>query len=321
MVISKEASRLDDMMRKVEGLLKTADSFDESNPEAAANYRAQAERIMLKYKIEQEDLIKRGDLRVDGLSVMFKEVSVYDYTSDFSNVYWTLLHHAVRHAGVKAKHTGYDVRSVVITFVGYESDIRYAEALYQNARLVFADRMEPRVDPSLSDEDNVYRLRNAGIERPRIAEMMGWGREKAQKVTTVYKRACKARGEDPALTGKGNMMADYRVGYSNGFVYEFSTRLRQARIAVEDEIKDGGMVLHGREERIMEAMYQRWPEMRPSTEVAAPETKPAKARKWTKADERRWEKANNATARLGQNAGRKAAAEINVSNTPRKRLD
>lgn len=325
-MISKEAQRLDDMMRKVEGLLTTADSYEgQGNKEAAATYRANAERIMVKYRIEQEDLIKRGDLRVDGLSMMFKEVHGYNWSSEFASTYNTILSFIIHHCGIKAKFSAYDGHETVWWFVGYESDIRYAEALLMSARLVFADRMEPKVNPALSDEDNVYRLRNAGIERPRIAEMMGWGREKAQKVTIMYKRACAARGEDPALTGKGNMMADYRKGYANGFTNTLWDRLTLARNAVEDEIKDGGLVLHGREERIMEAMYERWPEMRPSTSPVKQETKPARKpreRKWTKADQRAWEKANSATAHLGRSAGSAAASEVNVSgNTPRKRLN
>jgi hypothetical protein len=106
--ISKEAQRLDDMMRKVEGLLATADSLNDSNPDAAANYRANAERIMIKYRIEQEDLISRGDLRINGLEVMFKEVHGYNWMSEYSNTYNSLLAYIIHHAGIKAKFSKYD---------------------------------------------------------------------------------------------------------------------------------------------------------------------------------------------------------------------
>lgn len=323
MAISKEAQKLDDMMRKVEGLLATADSFEETNPEAAANYRNNAERIMVKYRIEQEDLIARGDLRVDGLNVMFKEVRAYNWASEFSQTYRTLISYAAHHAGVKVVFTGYDGDSRITTMIGYESDIRYAEALYMGARLVFADRMEPKVDPNLSDEQNCYRLRSAGIERGRIGEMMNWGDKAHQKVTRVYKRACAALGEEPVLTGKGNSVKDFREGYATGFRSEFWSRLSVARIAVENEIENGGLTLHGREERIQEAVYERWPQLRPSTVPATTSTKPARARKWTKADQRQWERANSGASLLGRNSGAAAASEIDLSSnsTPRKRIN
>jgi hypothetical protein len=322
MPVSKEAQRLDDMMRKVEGLLAKADSTD--SPQEADALRETAERIMVKYKIEQEDLITRGDLRIDGLNVMFEEFNAYKWSSDYGTTYHHLLSFAMHHCGVMGVWTGYDGDFRTITLIGYEADLRYAKALFMDARLHFADRMEPKYDASLSDEENVYRMRNAGMERPRIAEVMGWGRVKAQKVTTVYKRACAARGEDPLLVGKSTNVKDYRAAYATGFTNEFWKRLDLARNAIEKEIEGSGLVLHGRKERIKEAMYQRWPELRPSETPARVETKVAKAKpyRWTKADQRRWEKENNATAQMGRSQGRKAAAEININNgTPRKRLN
>lgn len=328
-----EARRLDDMMRKIEGLLATADSINDTNPEMAANYRANAERIMRKYKVEQEDLIKRGDLKVDGLNVMFKNVRVARWDSPFMDVYVALISYAVWHTGCEAVWAGTEDNERVLTIIGYEADIRYTEALYMNARLVFADRMEPKPDPSLSDEDNVYRLRNAGMERARVGIAMGWGGEGTKgpgKVTRLYKRACAARGEDAVLTGKGLDVKVFRETYGEHFRNEFYNRLSAARIAVENE--DGGLVLHGRKERIKEAMYQRWPNLRPkvaSGEVAVPRVK-TKAEE--RAEQRMWdrmykdslkkaERERSVAGQAGKAAGRKAAQEININTgTPTKRL-
>jgi hypothetical protein len=322
MPISKEAQRLDDMMRKVEGLLAKADDTAVT-PEEADSYRAMAERIMIKYKIEQEDLIKRGDLKVDGLNVMFVQTKAYPWTSEYTTVYNSLLSYAIHHAGVKGYFEGYEDGEYLIWLIGYEADIRFAKALFMNARLVFADRMEPKYDPNLSDDENVYRMRSAGMERGRIGQYMGWGDKAHQKVTRVYKRACAAKGEDAVLTGKTTNVKDFRKAYADGFVSEFWARLSRARNAVDDEITDGGLVLHGREDRIKEAMYNRWPHLRPDETPAKVQTE-VKAReyRWTKADQRRFEKQNSATARMGRQAGARAAAEIDVSNgaTPRKRL-
>lgn len=315
-----EATRLDDMMRKVESLLARADH--PNTPEAEADSaRAMAERIMVKYKIEQEDLLARGELSIDGLHVLFKEVAAYPMGSRYTEVYRSLMGYAVHHAGCYGVWQGVDwaTQNYMITIVGYEADIRYAEALYMSARLVFADRMEPKVDQSLSDMDNVYRLRSAGLERRKVAEMMGWVKGGA-KVTRLYKAACDARGEDPVLTGQGTSVNDYKAAYVDGFKDVFWNRLSTARLAVEAE-ESGGLVLHGRMERIKEAAYERWPQLRPSTKPAVRSTKPVKYRPPTKAQQRAWERQYSAGGRAGREAGKRAASEVDVAqSTPHKRL-
>ena len=325
MPISKEAQRLDDMMRKVEGLLVKADSTD--HPLEADSLRAAAERIMIKYKIEQEDLIARGDLRVDGINIMFKDIAAYSWTSEFGSTYQSLLSYALHHAGAMGVWSGgYGEESRVLTMIGYEADIRYAEALFINARLVFADRMEPQFDVTMSDEDNVYRMRNAGMERGRIGEAMGWGDRAHQRVTRVYKKACAARDEEAIITGRSVNVKDYRSAYADGFKNEFWSRLSIARLAVENEIKEGGMVLHGREERVKEAMYERWPSLRPDTtptKINKQVVKSPRTSRWTKADQARYERSLNTASSMGRTQGAKAASEIDVSinNTPRKRIN
>lgn len=314
-----ETDRLDAMMRKVEGLLAKADD-PAATPEEADSCRAMAERIMTKYKIEQEDLIARGDLKVNGLDILFKEVKVYNFQSEYRDVYATLMSYAAHHTGCTGVWTGFDDGERVITLVGYEADIRYAEALYMSARLVFADRMEPKVDPNLSDEDNVYRLRSSGLERRKVAEMMGWVKGGA-KVTRLYKAACEARGEDPVLTGQGMSVSDYRKAYALGFQNEFWDRLSSARTAIEAELEGSGLILHGRSERIQEAVYQRWPQLRPKTDVATTNQKPVKYRPPTKSDVRAWERMNNAASQAGRQAGKRAASEVDVAGqTPKRRL-
>lgn len=314
-----KTDQLDKMMERIRNLLARAD-HPTANKHEADMCRAQAEKLMAKYRIEEEHLIQSGDMAVNGINVLFKEVPVYNYGSQYSPLYQSLMSYAAHHTGCYGVWTGYKDGERCITLVGYEADIRYTEVLYNNARLLFADRMEPKVDPSLSDMENVYRLRSAGMERRLVAERMGWEKGGA-KVTRLYKQACEARGEEPVLTGQGTMVADYITGYCEGFKNQFWSDLDRARNAVEAEIQEGGMVLHGRKERIMEAVYQRWPQLRPSTDVVRSNNKPVKARKWTKADEKRWQKANNATARAGAGAGASAAAEVDIKGqTPKRRL-
>lgn len=330
-----ESQRLDDMMRKVEGLLATAESINDSNPEMAANYRANAERIMLKYRIEQEDLIKRGGEATNQFDILFHEVKAYLLGSEFSGVYRSLLNYVAHHTGCRLVWTGYVHEGQgafrVGTLVGYEADIRYAEALFLNARLVFADRMEPQRDPSMSDEDNVYRMRMAGMERSRIGLVMGWGGEGTKgpgKATTMFKRACKARGEDAsALLGKGNSVKNFREVYADEFKSTIWNRLWHARFAADRD--SGGIVLHGRKERIDEATYTKWPELRPVPVERSLGQSKERTAKQKAADERRWareqakemERRSTRAGRAGARAGRAAADEVAINSaTPTRRL-
>lgn len=279
---------------------------------------------MRKYKIDQEDLIAKGEVKVDQFSILFKDVPVTPMDSEFGDVYAALASYAVYHTDCQAVWSGYkmvnDVYMRVLQFIGYEEDIRYAEMLFTSARLVFADRMEPKPEPTLSDMENVYRMRSAGMERIRIARLMGWAKGGA-KVTRLYKAACEARGEDPTLTGQGTNVRDFRKAYAEGFQTEFWTRLANARDAADAEISPG-LVLADRKERVKEAMYDRYPSLRPDPSRTPTVRKTSKANRWTAKDQREWEKRNSAASQAGRQAGRKAASEVEIKGTtPKRRLE
>lgn len=316
------AEKLDQMMRKVQGLLAKADD-PAATPQEADSCRATAERIMRKYRIAEEELRSTGALIGNQFDVQFHEVKVYGLGSHYAASYQSMVSYAMYHCDVQGVWTGYKDGERIITMVGYEADVRYAESLFLQARLLFADRMEPKVDPSLSDEDNVYRLRSAGMERSKVGLLMGWGGEGTKgpgKVTRLYKKACLARGENPTLTGRSFNVKDFREGYAEGFTNTFWENLWRARQAIDAELDGGGLVLHGRKERVLEAMYQRWPELRPDPNAPKP-----KARKYkgpTKAEMAKQMRMSFGAGAAGSNAGTKAASEINIKQpTPKRRLD
>ncbi len=317
---------LDNKMRHIQQLLNRADHPGTPAAEAATA-RAMAEKLMVKYRIEESTLIESGDLKVDVISVQRYKVFVSPHDSEFYEVYRALASYAFYHVGCQSV-ARFDTLNGEFGYVfevfGYEADIRYGEMLFNNARLLFADRMEPKPDPNLSDEDNVYRMRSAGMERIRIASMMGFGTTTSAtaKVTRMYKKACAARGEDPTLTGRGNSVKDFRTVYADEFKFAFWERLIEARNAADAEIQEGGLILHGREERVKEALYAAYPSLRPD-----PNRKPVKARKAkpfkiTNAMLKDAERRSSAAGRAGREAGRKAASEINIKGqTPKRRLN
>lgn len=307
---------LDDMMRKIQAMLDRADHPNTPGPEADA-CRAKAEKWMNEYRIEEEELRARGDLHIETITPGSKMVILCPADSPYYNAYWSMACYIGIHTGVRIKSKWVfdgNAYSLAAIMVGFEADIRYAESIYTNARLVFGDRMEPKVDRSLSDQENVYRLRSAGIERIKIAKMMGYGETNSAtaKVTALYKRACKVRGEDPALTGRGTSVKVFKDTYVSGFLSQFNLNLYNARNAAGT----GGtaLVLHDRKSAVDEAYYELFPAERPS-DLPAVANRKARTRRWTAADERRLMQQNSAAGLAGRLAGKRAASEVNINAT------
>lgn len=326
------------MIKKVSALLATADSLQEGNPEAAATYRAKAEEMQRKYRIAEEELLATDASVAASIAPEWTEVEVVSLASPFRQTYYLLWAWAAEHAGIEertvqvgGKWTSYAV--------GYAGDLRMAEVLFNNARLVFQDRMEPQVKPELGDQVNVYRLREAGIERNRIAQLL-WGapldssgQVQHRKVAKLYAAECQVRGVDPKIQGRGTNVSDYRKAYAESFQGEFWWLLRKARNAADSV--GGALVLPGRAERVKEAFYAKYPEMRPSQEVAVRE-EPQRCERCAKAksghcrdhrpmsqteQERLTRYRHSASGRAGALAGESAAREVEIAGVkPAKRL-
>ena len=317
--------QLDKIMERVKNLLNRADHPNTPAPEADL-CRAKAEKYIKEYRIAEEDLIAEGD---GGIVPISKKIQVCPLRSRYAVEYRRLLGTALYHTGCEGVTSSEIIDGeywTVCEVFGYDIDVRYCEQLFMSARLLFADRMEPKYDPNLSDQQNVYRMRAAGMERIRVAEVMGWVKGGA-KVTRLYKAECEARGEDPVLTGKGIDVKAYRDAYRDGFIHEFQMRCWYAQQAADRET--GGITLHGRKERVKEAVYAKYPELRPSDAPALP-YKDTRTAAQKRRDEmrllreaaKRADRANKPSARAGHMSGRRAAGEINIkSGQPIKRLE
>lgn len=319
-----DKSKLEDMMRKINALLARADH--PNTPEAEAeSARAMAERLMVKYRIDEEELMASGALDMEATRPGHTTIDVCMYASPYLNQYWSLAFWAATHTGCRInslwRTSPDDSVWLQAVIVGYEADIRYATTLFTNARIIFGDRMEPKVDPTMSDEDNVYRLRSAGIERIKIARIMGWGStgSATAKVTRLYKRACEARGEAAVLTGRSNSVSAYKDGYASGFLTEFSTRLRLARSAASDVTSGRELVLANRQERVDEEFYRMYPDKRPDNKPV--KSSGRRTRGVTKAEMNRYLRSTTGAGAIGQAAGRQAATEVDLGSRSRKGVE
>lgn len=327
---------LNGMMARIQSLLAKADSSE--FPEEATLLRGKAEHLMRKYRVDEENLIATDQVEIRPEVHALWLGPRYDATrasaggnrnlkgSSYFQEWYSLACAAGAHAGVIVHHrwgknADTNEYGIFAVMVGYSGDLRMAELIYTNARLVFGDRLEPKSDPTLSDQINAYRLRSAGINRDRVAALI-WGETshaRAALVGKYYKAECAARGETAALDGRGINAALYRDQFAGAFVDELGRRLRAARDAA-DQV-GGALVLAGRAERIQEAFYTEFPNLRPVpvTEVAEREaavepTKPkgrvAKPYWETAAYRKDQERMHSDVAYAARGAGKQAAGEV-----------
>lgn len=311
------------IIARVQNLIARADHPSTPAPEAALA-REHAERLMKEWRIEEEKA-----LAVDPFAIT--PIVHRIYLGPATN---ELIHKAIDMAILVGNHsecrsaitydTSTEFRGYFITWVGFEVDVRMAEYIFSSARITFGQHLEPTRDDSLSEQENVYRMRRSGMLRKDIAKLM-WGentpslRSKAQR---MYLRECAARGETPQLEGLGTDAKTFREAYARGFVERLASRLREARDAANRN--GGAIVLAGRAEKVQEAFYEAFPDRRPKPDVAVPETAPEKPRKYrgpTKADIRRAERRYYSEAALaGENEGTRAANDVDIrrqDHTPR----
>lgn len=320
------------MLAKIRGLIAKAESTD--FPEEAATYREAAEKLMRKYRVEQEQLLETGVTRLLESPIQVT-VALCPASSDFVQQYYWIWLDVAGHTEVLFHQTwGADqatgAYSLLVQVVGFEMDVRYAEMLFTAAQLVFQENLEPKVRAELDDQANAYRLRRAGIARNRVAQML-WGSALNDgaahgKVAKLYKAECQARGEDAAVSGRQINAGTYRMAYAAGFRTTLARRLRMAQDGAD---RDGGaLVLGNRESLVKEAFWTAFPQYRPvpKSDVAEKTTsatpaKKSRVRGWTKADQARHDRLHYSAAALAGRAGGDAAARsVELTNTPNTKL-
>lgn len=310
---------LDKMLHRVQMLLTKAD-HPNTGEEEAATYRAKAEDLMRRFRIEEHEAMKADP--GSAIRPVVKVWKVCDGTSQFYNQFYSMLCACCDHAGVRLSPSwGPDPEtgeySLLATMVGFESDVRFAFMLYVNMGLAFSSRLDPTFSKDLSDDDNVYNLRSAGMERIRIARIMGWGTTNSAtaRVTAAYKRACRARGEDPTVVGRNVNAKTYRASFASSFVSRMYSRLREMRLHAGQD-QTGELVLADRKDLVDEAFYQQFPDKRPMT---AEEREKAMAKSGSTGRKPRYRAVRTPYSPVGWAAGAKAADTVDLTNPNPKR--
>lgn len=264
----------DDILARIANLLARADH--PNTPVAEAQLaRERAERLMRQHRVDEASL-SAEDKAAQGIKPVSAKWTVGD-GGEFMNYYLRLAGSILQHVGAfyhtevqwnsQSGHSEY-----VLDAYGFESDLVYAQMIFQAARLGFGEALEPRIDGMLSDEDNVYRMRSAGMERNRIANAL-WGSDfkdgaAHNKVQRLYKTACAKRDEQGAVGGKGFNIKVYRTSFAESFVYTMQSRLYTASIAAGQD--SHSLVLQSRVEEVKEAFWTAYPQYRPTPRPVLP---------------------------------------------------
>ena len=258
------------VMDRIRKLLALAD-HPNTPPHEADNARQRADAMMFQYRIEEATAVAGGLYGDDehGMKPIWRVLHLSGISTEFFQSYRSIGNVIVNHVGAQVVFT-FEQGESVMDACGYKSDLMYADVLLTSCLLEFGKRLEPKYDANLSDAENIYILRSAGMERRRISALVfgPWETEnemkaKNRKVTKIFKAEAERRGEDPsALLGRGNSVKTYRSSYADGFVSQLHQRLYRMRSAHGQE--SGAIVLADRSERVKEAFYEKYPQYRPA---------------------------------------------------------
>lgn len=263
-----DGAKLDAMLAKIQGLLAVADD-KATTPEAAENYRAKAEALMFQYRIEETMLGMSQPKNPFNPKPVWKTFRIAKAGSEWREHYENICVYALGHVDSRAIRSGGMEDGeywYTIEACGYESDLRFAEVIFTAAMLAFGTKLEPVYNSAESDQVNAYLMRSAGWEGHRIAKAI-WGSDEKPlrvKARNLYRKEAAERGEDiEGLSGRGVNVAQFRKDYAAAFVDEFWQRLWRMR--QEHAQDERGLVLASRKDEIQEAVYERYPHLRPST--------------------------------------------------------
>lgn len=262
---------LEKKMQTIRGLISRAD-HPSTPPGEAQSCREKADALMFKYRIEEATLVQQQSGLVgnseNGLVPVWRMMTVSSMTSEFAMSYRNIANAVARHCSLRGMFT-YSEGDCVLKACGYTSDLMYAEVLLTSAMLEFGRLLEPKVDPNLTPQQNALIMRQAGMERKRIALLLlgKWDTENEMKaknrMITKWVKAEAARQGFNAeeILGRGNDMKVYRESYAAGFVSTLQSRLWGMRHM--QGVESGAIVLADRSERVNRKFYEEYPHLDP----------------------------------------------------------
>jgi hypothetical protein len=171
---------LNSVLRRVNKLIALAE-HESTPPAEAASARANADKLMLDYAIQdaQLDAARPAEERMKPDSMDFPVGEYGEIIGHIAGLMSTI----ARHCRCMVKHYTHNVvdedgKLVYFSRIyGYTSDLRYFEILWTNVRLHALGVLAPGINPSETEDQNAYRLHAAGFNWLEIASMYGWAKQ------------------------------------------------------------------------------------------------------------------------------------------------
>lgn len=245
------AQTQEDMLRKVRALLAKADGTD--NPHEADTFRAAAERLMVKWNIEQWQLAQeqKDDKVIGDKQMDFRWYSHSGGKSEAPGYLWSLFQTIARHCRVKVIYWKPNWYDGTIPVVGTQADISYFDMLFTTCMLEMGKGLEPHPDSRKSFEENIAIMKEAGMQWLRMAELLHRAGMLDQSkygspddppptqqqvhnmgLATVYTKFCDRTGRPRHRTTP----KIYQRSFMLGFEREIARRLRAMRQARTQEM-------------------------------------------------------------------------------------
>lgn len=315
-------------MRRIQALLERAAHPTTPGPEKEAS-QAAADRLMSKYRLDRALLNFAKDAKDRGLPEKreYEQINLIDdempmSSKDFKeewgieNAVRMLRHDIYYHAECRMFST-----HKIVSVVGFEEDLFFADLLWNTVFLDLTVKMFPRWTGSGSDtfDKNVFLLKNAGYSWPQVREaaLKVNARDKlgplthansSSKLRTAYARECKRIGFVPPEKQPRNPGL-WRRSYIDSFRTRLNERFYEMKLAAKQDQQAAGeagaLALYQAADQVKDLFYEMFPDANPANwPKADPNAKKLKLPKVRQraADEGAWA------------AGYSAASQINISN-------
>jgi hypothetical protein len=170
------------------------------------------------------------------------------------------------------------------TLYGFQDDVDWVETLFTNCFYGFVSKINPRWNPTLGYDENVYNTKVAGwkwIEINAAARRNGgpdaeiydeWGRRTGKMRSTLisaYRRHARLVGDDNPVTTQS--FKAYRVSFGEGFLETLRQRLRKMKDVNDSVVSEMGaeLVFVGDMDSVLQRMYADHPDLSPEARQAA----------------------------------------------------
>jgi hypothetical protein len=266
------------IMDRVRALLAIAEHPNTGAHEADTAL-TQANRLIQKHALD-EAILRASQSTAERRAVVDRSILLAAGDSEFLPVLRTIAWGIAEYNRCKAVilETVYGVPKEVRVF-GMDEDVRWVEMLYTTVHFQFLSRINPKWDPSLGFDQNVYNFKVAGFKWATIDDVAVRNGEPtakkddgsiSSKLISAYRRHMKKIGDtNPISTQNG---AAFREQFGRAFMLRFLDRIA-AWAAESDSDRDStpgaAVALVSLAEEVNDAFFAAYPELRPEVRAAA----------------------------------------------------